>query len=313
MAQRAQPADRALGLLTISDALEFGLDSMAVARLVDAGRLRRLQRGVYLEGRRSVSPVVRARAALLAAEPGAVVSGATAARLYGWQLVNESPEQLTIGRDAGHRVARATLRWTRRDLGPDEITHEHGFAVTSPARTLADLLLKAPGPDAVWVADQAVRTDPRLLDGVLPMLTGARSRYAIAHLNLADPRSESPLESTGRVLLRKHGFAVVSQHVVRDQEGRIVARLDLALPELRLGLEADGSGPHSEPKALFKDRRRQNVLVALGWSILRFTWPDVTSEAAQFLAAVSAAVRRLGAAPAAVPAFDSRKLTLLGS
>jgi len=39
-------------------------------------------------------------------------------------------------------------------------------------------------------------------------------------------------------------------------------------------LEADGAAFHSDPPALFRDRRRQNLLIAAGWTVLRFTWAD---------------------------------------
>ncbi|WP_255725438.1 DUF559 domain-containing protein [Frankia sp. Cj3] len=36
---------------------------------------------------------------------------------------------------------------------------------------------------------------------------------------------------------------------------------------------------HAEPDALYRDRYRQNTLAMLGWTVLRFTWADVTQRA----------------------------------
>ena len=56
--------------------------------------------------------------------------------------------------------------------------------------------------------------------------------------------------------------------------GRWLARADLAWPSRRLLVELDGYNTHGTPIALQKDLRRQNNLVAAGWTVLRFTWND---------------------------------------
>ena len=83
----------------------------------------------------------------------------------------------------------------------------------------------------------------------------------------------------------------VPQHVVLDVHGRFVARVDLALPELRLALEHDGQAVHDRPDAFVADRRRQNALVAAGWTVLRFTAADLRRGAAPAVAQVLALVR----------------------
>ena len=70
----------------------------------------------------------------------------------------------------------------------------------------------------------------------------------------------------------------------------LVARLDGAYPDRRLGLEFDGQGVHGAVRAIFHDRWRQNRLLALGWTLLRFTWWDVVHDPKGFVAAVRAAL-----------------------
>lgn len=48
-------------------------------------------------------------------------------------------------------------------------------------------------------------------------------------------------------------------------------RLDLAFPRVRLAVECDGKAYHSTPAQLASDQRRSDYLVALGWTVLRFT------------------------------------------
>ncbi len=65
---------------------------------------------------------------------------------------------------------------------------------------------------------------------------------------------------------------------VRDRDGRVIARGDMGwwLPTGRLlVVEIDGAGPHGAPDALFRDRQRQNAVVATGTLMLRFTAADL--------------------------------------
>ena len=54
-------------------------------------------------------------------------------------------------------------------------------------------------------------------------------------------------------------------------DGRDV-RLDLAWPDERVFLEADGFGYHSTRAQFRLDRERQNALIMCGWLPLRYTW-----------------------------------------
>ncbi|WP_370584963.1 endonuclease domain-containing protein [Micromonospora sp. ANENR4] len=107
----------------------------------------------------------------------------------------------------------------------------------------------------------------------------ARSRWPGAPLlrevlALAEPLSESPMETRLRLLLLDAGLGpLVAQHEVRAG-GRFVARVDLAWPALRLAVEYDGD--HHRERAHFRrDVARLNALRAAGWVVLRFTADDV--------------------------------------
>jgi very-short-patch-repair endonuclease len=178
--------------------------------------------------------------------------------------------------------------------------------MTCPSWTLADVLLRCDEANGMWIADQALRIDRTLAEAVLPYLEGRRATRALRRLGAAEPQSESPLETLARLLLRRHGFVVVVQHPVKDGSGQVVARADLAMPELKIAIEADGGAVHSTPDAVFRDRRRQNILTSLGWIVLRFTWRDVTADEARVVAEVRAAVERAAGAGA----FVSRKVGL---
>jgi very-short-patch-repair endonuclease len=87
--------------------------------------------------------------------------------------------------------------------------------------------------------------------------------------------TESPLEDALVALLRRHRLPEpVRQHPVAAGGGRVL-RIDLAYPEAKLGIEADGRRWHSGRADFQPDRDRGNLLAARGWTVLRLTWDDV--------------------------------------
>ncbi|MGH3846830.1 MAG: endonuclease domain-containing protein, partial [Pseudonocardiaceae bacterium] len=100
-------------------------------------------------------------------------------------------------------------------------------------------------------------------------------RRVPAVIDLSDPRAESPMETRSRLVLVLRGLPRPElQYQVFDEFGGFIARLDMAYPQLKLAMEYDGRG-HIAPWQQESDARRLNLLDASGWSVLRFTAPDV--------------------------------------
>ncbi|ONH28396.1 hypothetical protein [Pseudofrankia asymbiotica] len=268
--------------------------------------------------------------AALATHPDAIVCGITAARLLGFGSVvdaaDDEPVHLLVPDRGSRRSARGVVLKPRRGaLSPDDIVVMSDIPMTSPALTLADLVLAADTrEDAVSLMDAALRS------GTLTDVTLARAasawrpgcRRVGAWWALADGRSESVLETLTRLLLVDHDLAPEElQYLVRDDDNRFVARVDLAYPSDRVAVEADGarfhghatrvrssgsipprsgtaqgSVPH-DPEPLFRDRRRQNALTRLGWKIVRVTWADVTDRPPEVVHDVQGALRTLPPGP----------------
>lgn len=89
----------------------------------------------------------------------------------------------------------------------------------------------------------------------------------------------SELEGRLSRVLRRAGLPTpVAQHEVRTSRGRFVARLDFAYPELRLGIETHGYRWHGGRERWARDLARENRLKRMGWTVLVFTWDEVTGE-----------------------------------
>lgn len=54
--------------------------------------------------------------------------------------------------------------------------------------------------------------------------------------------------------------------------------LDIAFPEEKLAIEADGTPWHSSKRARQKDHIKDNVLFKMGWEVLRFTDRQIISD-----------------------------------
>lgn len=61
--------------------------------------------------------------------------------------------------------------------------------------------------------------------------------------------------------------------------------------DARLIVEIDGFAFHSAGADFQRDRTRQNALVAAGWTVLRFTWADLTERPDHVVAVIRHALR----------------------
>jgi hypothetical protein len=84
------------------------------------------------------------------------------------------------------------------------------------------------------------------------------------------------------------------QHVVRDDGGTVVGRLDLACPALWLGVEAHSRQFHFGDGPETLDEQRDNRLGALGWHLVYVGW-YATEAPATVAATIDAIARRRAA------------------
>jgi hypothetical protein len=182
-------------------------------------------------------------------------------------------------------------------LRPGDVTTVDGIAVTTPARTLADLVLRSGRLISVSVTDSALNRrviTPDELGLVRAHISGRRgAASAKAWLDEADDRAESPLETRARLRAADGGLPPDElQYRVLDAAGCVVAIGDMAWLRGPRGVigEADGVDAHDNPVAVFRDRTRQNAIVAAGFAVIRFTWQD-TLDPDTIPRAVRAALR----------------------
>jgi len=235
-----------------------------------------------------VQDVAAELAALAVAGPRALVSHERAAALWGIELLTPGAARITVPRN-GRRRTPPGWSLVRSDVDRAGRTLRHGVPVTSALRTVRDLCRVLDEVKAVVAADSALRLGLVTLVQLQRDLGAADGRGADRLRRVAasvDPLAGSVLETLLRLLLAELRPAPRSQVWIREEHGRLVARVDFCWVAARLIVEADGFAFHSDRSAYRQDRERLNDLERLGWRVLRFTWEDVVGRPDHVLALV---------------------------
>jgi hypothetical protein len=118
---------------------------------------RRLFPDVYACNSLTVDHRLRARAVVRLLVPEAVLSGRSAAVLWGVELAAADEDvECTVPLACRSGAVRG-VRVSRRTLPPDEVTRRNGVRVTTPLRTALDLARLEPVDEAVIALDRVLR------------------------------------------------------------------------------------------------------------------------------------------------------------
>jgi hypothetical protein len=272
------------GVVSRAELRNLGLSDDAIEHRLDVGRLQRLYRGVYAVGHRSQTREGRWRAAVLASGERAVLSHGDAGAHWGLmasrgRLIHVSRPS-TSRRDPDPKRVRLHRVGTLRAW---ETTLIDGIPTTTVARTLLDLapLLR---PRAM---EDVIAHSTRL--GLFDLVAARRcldehwrqhGAPALRRL-LNDLHGEGPadLRSTLEVrflqLCDDHQLPVPHTNVTLA--GFLV---DFHWPGTKLVVETDGFTYHSTPSAFEADRARDQTLTLAGYTVVRFTYNQITRESA---------------------------------
>jgi very-short-patch-repair endonuclease len=256
----------------------------ALERAVARGEWVRVLRGAYTRDGDPTDLALRAQAAQLVLPEHAWAADRFLLWLLGIDVLPPGPHGPPVVEAVVPRLAviprRAGIKVRECAIPPRDQARLGELRILRPIRAAADLLRLLPDPERLVVADALLR-DGASRDSLRvelrshQKLRGVRRAYAV--LDKADGRAESPPESRLRHYLMAAGYSVVPQFDVHGSDECWVARVDLALPGLRIAIEYDGREVHDRPDVFVHDRRRQNALVGAGWTVLRFSAADLRS------------------------------------
>lgn len=268
------------GVLSRVEAVEIGLSKRALDRMLASDEWIRLLPGVYaLRGSRQTL-MRRVMGAYKWAGVGAVMSHSTSARLLGLDGV----EHLSIEVSTPRRLRSKRVIVHQRDTSVVPSQHMEGVRVTRAEPTLLDLACRLAPEDLELALDSALRLGLTRFDRLKRYFDAFAGRGVAGSgplrevLQLREPCSRphhSVLEVDFRQLTRHEGLPeAVSQFAIELRTG-LTVHLDFAYPHEMLAIEIDSVRWHSGIRAITRDNERQNLLVALGWRVLRFEWNDI--------------------------------------
>ena len=276
--------------------LELGYNDRAIAAQVKGGVWVKVRHGAYTEaatwnrleedGRHALV----ARAVVAQARTDVVVSHSSALPFLDvptWgidlDLVNVTRKDGVTGRrEAGVRPHCGVIL-------ANDVVERDGLEVMGPTRVALEVTTVADVEAAMCVVSHLLHTGQTTMEQL-------RARYELMKhwpetlgtdlvLRLSDGRFESIGECRTYYLCFWEGLPMPEpQYEVRDETGRVVARVDFAWPEHGVFLEFDGKvkyekllkdGERASDVVIAEKRREELVCRLTGWRCIRITWADL--------------------------------------
>lgn len=272
-------AVRQHGVVARAQLLEAGLAPHAVDYRVGKGRLHTLHRGVYRVGPVAV-PYESEMAGVLACGRSAFLSHRSAGAVWTLLLRCLGELPVEVSGQGSYRAPDSALRVHRVvPLRADETTTHQGIPITTPARTLLDLagcLDEWELERALARADRqglATAEEVKALLGRYPGRAGNRRLRAVLAREGGTALTRSEAEARFLGLIRDARLPPPEVNVLLQGH-----EVDFLWRGARLVVEIDGFEFHSSRAAFERDRRRDALLTATGFRVIRATWRQVTGE-----------------------------------
>jgi very-short-patch-repair endonuclease len=287
----AEVASAQRALVCLSQLRALGIRRGSYEHRVQVGALHRVFPTVLSVIHPLIEPWTAETAALLYAGDDVVISHDSAAALWG---LTASPSFVAITLIDRHIKGQPGLQIHRvKTMDLRDLRHHQGFPVTSPARTLIDC-----------------GASPNIDD----LLNEARVLKLVKDSDIYAAMDRCPRRK-GVTVLRALLEAEKERGFTRSEAERILKRLvsdaglepptfntkvmgveaDAYWARLKLVVEVDGHRFHGHYRAFQRDRVKANRLVAAGFVVLRFTWPQLTQRPMQVVAEIARTLGRLEA------------------
>lgn len=238
-------------------------------------RFQRVFPDVYAPADAEPTLLLRSRAAAVYVHGRGLLVGYSAAELLGASCgPAHAPAEVTVPDGCRSRPGLVVHRFRP---SPAEVTCRRGATVTTHLRTAYDLGRRPDRTEAVVAIDALARGRfaPAALLEPAAGHRGNRGLVALrAAVDLADPRSGSPMET--RIRLAIHRYALPPPEL-QFPVGPFL--LDLAYPDVRLAIEYDGKD-HRTPGRALRDLRREAYLTRVDWDVLRLDAATVFTPSA---------------------------------
>ena len=281
------------GAITRDQLRAAGVGDDQIDRFIAGGSLERHANGVYLVRGAPVTYLARVWLAVLAT---AGIGGFDTAA-YLWGVLDTVPSRVHVVVPHERRVHIPSGVRLYRVPAPERArTVLDGIPITTRSWTVLDVLGRMRETAAHRFADRALQQrwitpdDIRCRLAAFPGRTGNRLLRLIVAQSADGAAAES--ERLLHQILRRAGLTGWRANVPVYGGAQLVAVLDVAFSGAKVAIEIDGWAFHTDVDRFQRDRHRQNALQALGWTVLRFTWADLTTRPDYVVATIRAQLAR---------------------
>jgi very-short-patch-repair endonuclease len=271
-------AARQWGVLSRAQLFDCGLSATGLKRWLAAGHIHGLHPGVYALGHTRIPIEGRLVAALLHAGPGAALSHTSAA--WWWRLVKTPPQTIDVSAPCGARSTEGVCVHHPRLL---QRTRHRRFPVTPVSRTLRDIALQMPFAELRLAVAEAEFL--RLFDLELVYRTLGRGRPGAAKLRRALDAHLPELGRTRNEFEARLVFLCEQAGLPLPEVNAPVCgyEVDAVWRDAGLVVELDGRDAHAPGARMYADRERDLRLRSAGYTVHRYTWPQLTGRRAEVL------------------------------
>ena len=268
-----------------------GATSSAIKAAVATGRLFHMFHGTYAIADPSLFPLAWETAALLSLGPHSFLSHRSAVALWGLATPDPTTIDVTL---VGHKARpRDRLRIHRvRYLDRVDTATKSNLRLTSPARALIEFAAQATSSELEHSFGEArakrLIDDHRLEQALLRAPANHTGAAIVRQLLYTEPTTtytRSKAERLVRRLLKAAGLAEASVNVPL-----LGHTADLLWAEHKLILEVDGYATHGNRLSFEADRRRDQVHIAAGYTVIRVTWHQLVNEPYAVIARIAQAL-----------------------
>ncbi|GAA2161495.1 type IV toxin-antitoxin system AbiEi family antitoxin domain-containing protein [Pedococcus bigeumensis] len=271
------------GVITTAQLRTLGHTRESITALVRQGAIARLTRGVYAVGEPPQGPSrtvewhrMLGRGAQLLYPDGALAAHSAMVAL-GLPVWGASLHRVHLERPVHREVITRDLV-----IRPPFDGDSAPAGVVPAAAGIVQHCLEHGATPGIVTADAALHSGAAALtdlEAAAGVVRGwPRSSRVRTMMALLDARSESVGESRLRVGLTLLGVQVEPQVVIRDEQGRFVARVDFLVKGTNVVIEFDGLVKYRDggAAALVAEKRREDELRRLGYRVVRVIWSDLT-------------------------------------
>ena len=269
----AELAERQWGVVAHWQLVDAGLNRTSIRRWVDQRRLHNIHPRVYAVGHPALGMEGRLAAALFYAGRGAALCGVTAGSWLGF--LKAKPQRVHVCITGRRRSLRDVRVHCEREF---EREWHKRLPVTPPVQTLLDIagvLDPTPLRRALAEAEFLKLVTLEEVEAAL-----GRGRPGSRSLRKALDRHRPQLART-KEGLEEEFFILCEQHSLHLPEVNVWVAgwlVDAVWFEEKVIVELDSRLAHSSSRSIENDHRRDLDLRAAGYTVLRYTWHQVTGR-----------------------------------